>query len=183
MLDVQSIRLVLVCSELDVYCVVWNIVKGLMGNFVEQFDVYMYMMFVVYFEDQFFLFDDLYKSIYIYVIFWVIFIMRLFGLWFFGCWVDCYGCWFVFIMVVIIMVVGLIVVFVDGKQYVGLFVIVFNEDGILKIIDDFWIVVLCVVVVGFDVVEIYSVYGYLLYQFYLLLFNICIDGWGSDYDG
>lgn len=39
--------------------------------------------------------------------------------------------------------------------------------------------VVCVKEVGFDVIEIYVVYGYLIYEFLFLFFNYCIDEYGG----
>src|SRR6476661_7826725 len=67
---------------------VLNTIKGSAGNLVEWYDVYIYTVFAVYFEAQFFDKNDANSTLYIYAIFAVTFIMRPFGSWFFGRYAD-----------------------------------------------------------------------------------------------
>src|SRR6478609_1818188 len=67
---------------------VLNTIKGSAGNLVEWYDVYIYTVFAVYFEAQFFDKNDTNSTLYIYAIFAVTFIMRPFGSWFFGRFAD-----------------------------------------------------------------------------------------------
>lgn len=68
-----------------------NTLKGSAGNLVEWYDVYVYSVFAVYFESQFFDSDDKNSTIYIWAIFAVTFLMRPIGSWFFGRFADRYG--------------------------------------------------------------------------------------------
>lgn len=70
---------------------VLNTLKGSSGNLVEWYDVYIYTVFVSYFEKQFFAADDTNSTIYAYGIFAVTFLMRPVGSWFFGRYADRYG--------------------------------------------------------------------------------------------
>lgn len=54
-----------------------------------------------------------------------------------------------------------------------------DEVGIVEFIVVFVVSVVCVECLGFELIELYVVYGYLLYQFLLLLSNCCIDGYGG----
>jgi MHS family alpha-ketoglutarate permease-like MFS transporter len=65
-----------------------NTVKGSAGNLVEWYDVYVYMVFAVYFESHFFDPADRNATVYIYAIFAVTFLMRPLGSWFFGRFAD-----------------------------------------------------------------------------------------------
>ena len=67
---------------------VLNTVKGSAGNLVEWYDVYVYTVFAVYFEAQFFDPGDANSTLYIYAIFAVTFVMRPVGAWFFGRYAD-----------------------------------------------------------------------------------------------
>src|SRR6476660_1141582 len=67
---------------------VLNTLKGSAGNLVEWYDVYVYTVFAVYFEAQFFDKNDANSTLYIYAIFAVTFIMRPVGSWFFGRYAD-----------------------------------------------------------------------------------------------
>jgi MFS transporter, MHS family, alpha-ketoglutarate permease len=67
---------------------VLNTIKGSAGNLVEWYDVYIYTVFAVYFEAQFFDSADKNSTIYIYAIFAVTFLMRPVGSWFFGRYAD-----------------------------------------------------------------------------------------------
>src|SRR6478736_251638 len=67
---------------------VLNTIKGSAGNLVEWYDVYIYTVFAVYFEAQFFDKNDTNSTLYIYAIFAVTFIMRPVGSWFFGRFAD-----------------------------------------------------------------------------------------------
>ena len=67
---------------------VLNTIKGSAGNLVEWYDVYIYTVFAVYFEAQFFDKNDTNSTLYIYAIFAVTFIMRPVGSWFFGRYAD-----------------------------------------------------------------------------------------------
>ena len=61
-----------------------NTLKGSAGNLVEWYDVYVYSVFAVYFESQFFSADDRNATLYIWAIFAVTFLMRPVGAWWFG---------------------------------------------------------------------------------------------------
>ncbi|HEU5484718.1 MAG TPA: MFS transporter [Microlunatus sp.] len=65
-----------------------NTVKGSAGNLVEWYDVYIYTVFALYFEAQFFDSEDQNSTLYIYAIFAVTFVMRPVGSWFFGRYAD-----------------------------------------------------------------------------------------------
>src|SRR3954469_11191836 len=67
---------------------VLNTIKGSAGNLVEWYDVYVYTVFAMYFEAQFFDPSDKNSTVYIYGIFAVTFIMRPVGSWFFGRFAD-----------------------------------------------------------------------------------------------
>jgi MHS family alpha-ketoglutarate permease-like MFS transporter len=67
---------------------VLNTVRGSAGNLVEWYDVYVYTVFAMYFEAQFFDPSDKNSTVYIYGIFAVTFIMRPVGSWFFGRFAD-----------------------------------------------------------------------------------------------
>ncbi|MGH8876081.1 MAG: MFS transporter [Stackebrandtia sp.] len=68
-----------------------NTLRGSSGNLVEWYDVYIYTVFVSYFEHQFFAKEDENSTIYVYAIFAVTFIMRPVGSWFFGRFADRHG--------------------------------------------------------------------------------------------
>lgn len=68
-----------------------NTLKGSSGNLVEWFDVYVYTVFAVYFEKQFFAEEDESSTIFVWVIFAITFLMRPVGSWFFGWFADRYG--------------------------------------------------------------------------------------------
>lgn len=68
-----------------------NTLKGSAGNLVEWYDVYVYSVFAVYFESQFFAADDKNSTIYVWAIFAVTFLMRPLGSWFFGRFADRHG--------------------------------------------------------------------------------------------
>lgn len=68
-----------------------NTLKGSAGNLVEWYDVYVYSVFAVYFESQFFRADDQNSTMYIWAIFAVTFLMRPVGAWFFGRFADRHG--------------------------------------------------------------------------------------------
>lgn len=59
---------------------------------------------------------------------------------------------------------------------------VLSEVQIEVLVQVFVCVVECFLVVGFKVVEVYVVYGYLLYQFFLLLLNQCCDQYGGCFE-
>ena len=67
---------------------VLNTMRGSAGNLVEWYDVYVYTVFAVYFEAQFFDKADTNSTVYIYAIFAVTFLMRPVGSWFFGRYAD-----------------------------------------------------------------------------------------------
>jgi MHS family alpha-ketoglutarate permease-like MFS transporter len=67
---------------------VLNTMKGSAGNLVEWYDVYVYTVFAMYFEAQFFDKADKNSTVYIYGIFAVTFVMRPVGSWFFGRYAD-----------------------------------------------------------------------------------------------
>lgn len=68
-----------------------NTLRGSFGNLVEWYDVYIYTVFVTYFEGQFFAESDENSTVYIYAIFAVTFLMRPVGSWFFGRYADRHG--------------------------------------------------------------------------------------------
>ncbi|TDX78986.1 MHS family alpha-ketoglutarate permease-like MFS transporter [Rathayibacter sp. PhB151] len=68
-----------------------NTLKGSAGNLVEWFDVYVYSVFAVYFESQFFAPGEKNSTLYIWAIFAVTFLMRPIGSWFFGRFADRHG--------------------------------------------------------------------------------------------
>ncbi len=68
-----------------------NTLKGSAGNLVEWFDVYVYSVFAVYFESQFFSPDDKNSTLYVWAIFAATFLMRPIGAWYFGRFADRYG--------------------------------------------------------------------------------------------
>lgn len=68
-----------------------NTLKGSAGNLVEWYDVYVYSVFAVYFESQFFSPDDRNATLYVWAIFAVTFLMRPIGAWYFGRFADRYG--------------------------------------------------------------------------------------------
>jgi len=70
---------------------VLNTLKGSSGNLVEWYDVYIYTVFVSYFEGQFFAPEDANSTIYAYAIFAVTFLMRPVGAWYFGRFADKHG--------------------------------------------------------------------------------------------
>ena len=61
------------------------------GNLVEWYDVYVYSVFAVYFESQFFSPDDKNSTMYVWAIFAATFLMRPIGAWFFGRFADRHG--------------------------------------------------------------------------------------------
>lgn len=67
---------------------IFNTLKGSSGNLVEWYDVYVYTVFVAYFESQFFDSEDQNSTLYVYAIFAVTFLMRPVGSWFFGRYAD-----------------------------------------------------------------------------------------------
>ncbi len=68
-----------------------NTLKGSAGNLVEWYDVYVYSVFAVYFESQFFSPEDKNSTIYVWAIFAATFLMRPIGAWYFGRFADRYG--------------------------------------------------------------------------------------------
>lgn len=68
-----------------------NTLKGSAGNLVEWYDVYVYSVFAVYFESQFFSAADKNSTIYVWAIFAATFLMRPVGAWYFGRFADRYG--------------------------------------------------------------------------------------------
>ncbi|WP_058835676.1 MFS transporter [Luteimonas abyssi] len=68
-----------------------NTLKGSAGNLVEWYDVYVYSVFAVYFESQFFSPDDKNATMYVWAIFAMTFLMRPIGAWYFGRFADRYG--------------------------------------------------------------------------------------------
>ncbi|ALR12921.1 alpha-ketoglutarate transporter [Mycobacteroides saopaulense] len=67
---------------------IWNTIRGSSGNLVEWYDVYVYTVFAMYFEKQFFDQADQNSTVYVYAIFAVTFITRPLGSWFFGRFAD-----------------------------------------------------------------------------------------------
>lgn len=70
---------------------IWNTIRGSSGNLVEWYDVYVYTVFAMYFEKQFFDETDENSTVYVYAIFAVTFITRPLGSWFFGRFADRHG--------------------------------------------------------------------------------------------
>lgn len=68
-----------------------NTLKGSAGNLVEWYDVYVYSVFAVYFESQFFGDDTANSTVYVWAIFALTFLMRPLGSWFFGRFADRHG--------------------------------------------------------------------------------------------
>ena len=68
-----------------------NTLKGSAGNLVEWYDVYVYSVFAVYFEGQFFSADDKNATVFIWAIFAMTFLMRPLGAWYFGRFADRFG--------------------------------------------------------------------------------------------
>ncbi|MCD9028261.1 MFS transporter [Luteimonas sp. BDR2-5] len=68
-----------------------NTLKGSAGNLVEWYDVYVYSVFAIYFESQFFSPEDKNATLYVWGIFAVTFLMRPLGAWYFGRFADRYG--------------------------------------------------------------------------------------------
>ena len=68
-----------------------NTLKGSAGNLVEWYDVYVYSVFAIYFESQFFSPDDRNAKLYVWGIFAMTFLMRPIGAWYFGRFADRYG--------------------------------------------------------------------------------------------
>jgi len=68
-----------------------NTLKGSAGNLVEWYDVYVYSVFAVYFESQFFSAADKNSTMYVWAIFAATFLMRPIGAWFFGRFADRHG--------------------------------------------------------------------------------------------
>ncbi len=68
-----------------------NTLKGSAGNLVEWYDVYVYSVFAMYFESQFFSADDKNSTLYVWAIFAATFLMRPIGAWYFGRFADRYG--------------------------------------------------------------------------------------------
>jgi MHS family alpha-ketoglutarate permease-like MFS transporter len=61
-----------------------NTLKGSAGNLVEWYDVYVYSVFAVYFESEFFSPHDKNATLYVWAIFAMTFLMRPIGAWYFG---------------------------------------------------------------------------------------------------
>src|SRR5689334_16527109 len=78
-------------SAADTRRAVHNTLKGSSGNLVEWYDVYIYTVFVSYFEKQFFAPEETNSTIYAYAIFAVTFLMRPVGSWYFGRFADRHG--------------------------------------------------------------------------------------------
>lgn len=68
-----------------------NTLKGSAGNLVEWYDVYVYSVFAVYFESQFFSAADKNSTMYVWAIFAATFLMRPIGAWYFGRFADRHG--------------------------------------------------------------------------------------------
>ena len=78
-------------SAADTRRAILNTLKGSSGNLVEWYDVYIYTVFVSYFEKQFFAPEEANSTIYAYAIFAVTFLMRPVGSWYFGRYADRHG--------------------------------------------------------------------------------------------
>lgn len=68
-----------------------NTLKGSAGNLVEWYDVYVYSVFVIYFEPRFFSAQDKNATLFVWAIFAMTFLMRPIGAWYFGRFADRYG--------------------------------------------------------------------------------------------
>ncbi len=68
-----------------------NTLKGSAGNLVEWYDVYVYSVFAMYFESQFFSPEDKNATMYVWGIFAMTFLMRPIGAWYFGRFADRFG--------------------------------------------------------------------------------------------
>lgn len=68
-----------------------NTLKGSAGNLVEWYDVYVYSVFALYFESQFFSAADKNSTMYVWAIFAATFLMRPIGAWYFGRFADRFG--------------------------------------------------------------------------------------------
>ena len=68
-----------------------NTLKGSAGNLVEWYDVYVYSVFAVYFEQKFFTPEDKNATLYVWAIFAMTFLMRPIGAWYFGRFADRHG--------------------------------------------------------------------------------------------
>lgn len=68
-----------------------NTLKGSAGNLVEWYDVYVYSVFAIYFESQFFSPEDKNATLYVWGIFAMTFLMRPIGAWYFGRFADRFG--------------------------------------------------------------------------------------------
>ncbi len=68
-----------------------NTLKGSAGNLVEWYDVYVYTVFALYFESQFFSAADQNSTLYVWAIFAATFLMRPIGAWYFGRFADRFG--------------------------------------------------------------------------------------------
>jgi MHS family alpha-ketoglutarate permease-like MFS transporter len=68
-----------------------NTLKGSAGNLVEWYDVYVYSVFAVYFESQFFSKEDKNATMFVWAIFAMTFLMRPIGAWYFGRFADRFG--------------------------------------------------------------------------------------------
>ena len=68
-----------------------NTLKGSLGNLVEWYDVYVYTVFLKYFEPSYFGAAEKKSTLYAYAIFALTFVMRPVGSWFFGRYADRYG--------------------------------------------------------------------------------------------
>lgn len=68
-----------------------NTLKGSAGNLVEWYDVYVYSVFALYFESQFFSPDDKNATLFVWAIFAMTFLMRPIGAWYFGRFADRHG--------------------------------------------------------------------------------------------
>ena len=68
-----------------------NTLRGSAGNLVEWYDVYVYSVFALYFEAQFFAPGDRNATLYVWAIFAMTFLMRPIGAWYFGRFADRYG--------------------------------------------------------------------------------------------
>ncbi|WP_025732880.1 MFS transporter [Carnimonas nigrificans] len=68
-----------------------NTLKGSVGNLIEWYDVYVYSVFAIYFEQHFFAPGEKNSTIYVWAIFAATFLMRPIGAWYFGRFADRHG--------------------------------------------------------------------------------------------
>ena len=99
-----------------------NTLKGSSGNLVEWYDVYIYTVFVSYFEKQFFAPEDANSTIYVYAIFAVTFLMRPVGSWYFGRYADRHGRRAALIFSIVLMAAcSFVIAIMPTRETIGVF--------------------------------------------------------------